>query len=154
MDQDGHTRLLGFKIAKTDSALQYIGQHTEENIQEAPKPQITEYKDAQKIIETLQSFLPDNISRTLVSSGQKLGELRTVSLFFMCVLGLDLLQTSTRALLQDGFAKMQEVVKRYDGNICNVLHDEKGLQLIVCFGLPGFSHEDDATRAGLQFTTH
>ena len=52
-------------------------------------------------------------------------------------------------LLQDSFAKVQEAVMDYEGSVNKFLIDDKGSTVIVVFGLPPISHENDATRGVL-----
>jgi len=42
---------------------------------------------------------------------------------------------------------VQRAVKRLDGSVFAMLHDDKGTSIVSVFGLPGQAHEDDAARS-------
>ncbi|CAM9413819.1 unnamed protein product [Chrysoparadoxa australica] len=55
--------------------------------------------------------------------------------------------------VQQQFLRLQGLVKAWDGMIRQFVVDDKGCVLIICLGVPSFSHENDAERAinlGLQ----
>src|SRR4029453_19650783 len=49
--------------------------------------------------------------------------------------------------LQLAMATVQPILQRYQGNLKQVVVDDKGLTLIAVFGLPPLAHEDDPARA-------
>src|SRR4029453_14221582 len=49
--------------------------------------------------------------------------------------------------LQLVMATVQPILQRYEGNLKQVVVDDKGLTLIAVFGLPPLAHEDDPARA-------
>ncbi len=84
-----------------------------------------------------------------VDAGQQdwLAEMRRTSVVFVNVRGMtDDAADALHAV--DRLAKAaQRVAARYDGWPKEVTMDEKGTTLTLVFGVPPFTHEDDASRA-------
>jgi len=55
--------------------------------------------------------------------------------------------------LHETLGIVEHVVKRLDGSVYAMLHDDKGTAIISVFGLPGQAHEDDAARGAEAATS-
>jgi class 3 adenylate cyclase/tetratricopeptide (TPR) repeat protein len=73
-----------------------------------------------------------------------LAEFRTVTAVFI---HLDPRAARDIQSLQSSIHLIQELVSRFDGDVNQVVADEKGLTVVVAFGLVQQTHEDDAARA-------
>jgi class 3 adenylate cyclase len=98
----------------------------------------------------LPSVVCDRIGR---GHGDWLGEFRTVSIVFVGFGYLDFTAPSTVETMHKAVLSMQSVLARYEGEVYQLLTDDKGTTLVACFGLPSTSHEDDASRAVLAAVT-
>jgi len=93
----------------------------------------------------LQSYIPPVVSeRVAAGQGDFIAEFRNVSVLFAGPRNLDRESIDT---LQTRVVIFQEEVRRFGGQIYQVVSDEKGLQLIGAFGLPMHAEEHDAARA-------
>lgn len=109
--------------------------------------------------QALRCYIPGAIKARLDHQDQWLAELRRLTVLFIGVGGFDYEADDITARLQTFLHDVQEVTYRYEGSLSKVVVDDKGTVLIVLFGAPPFSHEDDATRAiacalGLQTVAH
>jgi class 3 adenylate cyclase/tetratricopeptide (TPR) repeat protein len=97
-------------------------------------------------IAALETYIPGAIKDRL-SAGQIgwLAELRNVTVLFINFPDLD--YESSLETAQAVMYRLQESLYRYEGSINKIIVDEKGATLVAAFGLPPFSHEDDAVRA-------
>jgi class 3 adenylate cyclase len=57
------------------------------------------------------------------------------------------LPEDTLATLQDAAERVQKVLARFEGQIYEIVAENEGITFIAVFGLPPWSHEDDAARA-------
>lgn len=95
----------------------------------------------------LERLLPDPIRARLdAGQGQWLAELRRVTVLFVQALGLSHERAGWPARVQALQARADVIVRRYEGWLKEVVTDDHGVGLVVVFGLPPFSHEDDAAR--------
>lgn len=96
----------------------------------------------------LASFLP-RVVRESADAGlvTLTGELRTITSMFIGLTGLDVGINGDLDAIQKSLAQTQEVVGRYDGCIQSISMHDKGPMILVIFGLPHRSHEDDASRS-------
>ncbi len=87
--------------------------------------------------------------RDRIGAGQAgwLAEFRRVSVVFINVPEVDDEPARRLARTQTVTATIQEVLGRFGGTLDNLGDDHAGLTLVGAFGLPGWSHEDDAGRA-------
>ena len=77
-----------------------------------------------------------------------LGEFRVVTVAYMMLRHPEYaLATDTLATLQDATWRLQSCLVRFEGQIYEILAEERGIIFIAVFGLPPWSHEDDAARA-------
>eukprot|EP00756_Hemistasia_phaeocysticola_P018459 Hpha_TRINITY_DN15596_c3_g4::TRINITY_DN15596_c3_g4_i2::g.105302::m.105302 len=78
------------------------------------------------------------------------GELRTVSVVFMQVSGLDCVSTPRQVMqkrLGHTVRTVQRCLQKVDGVLNKVMMDDKGLVCLCLFGIPHHTHEDDAARS-------
>jgi hypothetical protein len=102
----------------------------------------------------LRSYIPKSVLESAGSGDNGTEDLiiqaeyRKVSVVFV---GLPFLEANSFALdvAQDVLVIVQELLKRYDGTLRQILTDDKGTVIIAAFGAPPFSHVDDAKRAVL-----
>lgn len=76
-----------------------------------------------------------------------LATLRPMSVMFASIKGLDYSQPNTVDTLQNFLRRMQEVIYHYWGTLTRLTVDDKGTVLLILFGAPPHSHEDDSERA-------
>lgn len=98
----------------------------------------------------LQCYIPRGILERLdAGQTQWLAELRSVTVLFVHLPGLDYPLLGALEQVQQAMQGMQRAVYQYEGTIRQFIVDDKGSVLIAAFGLPPFAHEDDAVR-GVQ----
>ena len=97
---------------------------------------------------TLETYIPGAIKARL-AAGQIgwLAELRNISVLFITF--PDLNSSSSLKIAQEVMIHLQSILYHYEGSVNDSFVDEKGAILLTAFGLPPFSHEDDALRATL-----
>jgi class 3 adenylate cyclase len=100
--------------------------------------------------------VPDKILRKAVprilrSGGRlpfSLGEFRVVTTTYMMLRHPEYaLPEDSLATLQDATWRLQSCLVRFEGQIYEIVPEEQGIVFIAVFGLPPWSHEDDAARA-------
>jgi class 3 adenylate cyclase/tetratricopeptide (TPR) repeat protein len=97
--------------------------------------------------ELVERALPEVVvQRTHAGQRDFLAEFRTVSVAFV---GLPQAGTPALGELHATVTALQKLVSRFDGGVYQFLEDDKGLTLVVSFGIPPRVHEDDAARAAL-----
>jgi class 3 adenylate cyclase len=95
----------------------------------------------------VRAYVPDvTLARLDAGQAEWLAELRRTCVIFANVRGpVDLARDAAQLQLLASAA--QRAMRRYDGWLKEVTVDEKGTTLVAVFGIPPFSHEDDAKRA-------
>jgi hypothetical protein len=86
------------------------------------------------------------LSRIDAGHGDWLAELRRPTVLFISVPGLDYAGPRVLNLLQNITAVAQRILSRYEATLLEIGADDKGTELVAAFGLPPFTHEDDALR--------
>ena len=96
----------------------------------------------------LRGYVPAAVTARL-AAGQSawISELRTVSVLFVRLPGLDDISSDTLEQAQQLVDAMQETLYEYEGSVNKLGVDDKGATLMAAFGLPPVAHEDDAVRA-------
>jgi class 3 adenylate cyclase len=95
----------------------------------------------------LERFVPTAARFLMHEAGEKwLAELRSLTMLFVNFLDPERIQFRLDSL-QPLTTSLQKVIYRYEGSFKEWIFDDKGLSLVVAFGLPPASHEDDPYRA-------
>jgi class 3 adenylate cyclase/tetratricopeptide (TPR) repeat protein len=96
----------------------------------------------------LRAYLPAAVlSRHDAGQTGWLADLRQLSVVFVRLGGIDYVRSDALERIDQTLRALQVPLYRYEGQIRQFLVDDKGTILIVAFGLPPVSHEDDAVRA-------
>jgi class 3 adenylate cyclase/tetratricopeptide (TPR) repeat protein len=92
----------------------------------------------------LRTFVPRVVlARVDAGQGEFLADLRRVSVVFVNFPGLN---TESVEQLQTAMRVLQTAISRYEGTVVQFVADDKGTVGIGCFGVPPYTHEDDAVR--------
>ena len=97
--------------------------------------------------ETLLCFVPGAIKARLNEQAEWLAELRRMTILFVGIGGFDYEAEDTGERLQNFLQATQELIYHFEGSLGKVAVDDKGTVLLILFGAPPFSHEDDTRRA-------
>lgn len=102
-------------------------------------PDLTQAVESQ-----LQRFVAPAVLRR-IDAGQTdwLAEFRQITSVFVNLPTIDLESATSRDALQDVVVDTQRALRRYEGNLRQVIDDDKGVTVVSSFGLPPFSHEED-----------
>jgi tetratricopeptide (TPR) repeat protein len=84
-------------------------------------------------------------ARIMAGHSDFLAEFRIVTVVFTDLSALGAACELDR--LQDVVVRVQTTAADFEGTIYQLVQDDKGTGVIVAFGLPGYSHEDDPVRA-------
>ena len=108
----------------------------------------TEVKNPAAAEKVLTCYVPGAVRNWLDKGLHSwLATLRPMSVLFIGIKGLDYEQPDTPLKLHDFLRQIQEVIYHYWGSLTRLTIDDKGTVLLVLFGAPPFSHEDDPERA-------
>jgi hypothetical protein len=96
----------------------------------------------------LEGYVPAAVTARL-AAGQSawVSELRTVSVLFVRLPGLDDISSDTLEQAQQLVGAVQGALYEHEGSVNKLGVDDKGATLVAAFGLPPVAHEDDAVRA-------
>lgn len=98
----------------------------------------------------LRGYIPGAIlSRLDAGQTEWLSELRRVTVVFLNVTGLNYAAPNAVEQAQAVMQGLQKALYRYEGSVNQFIVDDKGTTLVAAFGLPPYTHEDDAVR-GIQ----
>lgn len=95
----------------------------------------------------LMPYVPRPAATTEGPGREWLAELRRVSAIFVNLKDLHLGAPGSLGRLAAATGTVQAVVDRYEGTLLKLTFDDKGLVMVVAFGLPPLAHEDDPERA-------
>ena len=96
----------------------------------------------------LAAFVPRTVAdRAAAGQLDWLGEFRRVTVLFLSVGHFDDGAADALDCLQRAMTTVQRETHRFDGNINQVLADDKGLSFVIGWNLPMMAHEDAAARA-------
>jgi class 3 adenylate cyclase/tetratricopeptide (TPR) repeat protein len=102
----------------------------------------------QKMAErSLECYVPGAIKARLNGQADWLAELRRMTIVFVGIGGIDYEAPNAGEWIQNFLYITQELVYRFEGSLNKVAVDDKGTVLLVLFGAPPISHEDNPTRA-------
>jgi len=98
----------------------------------------------------LRTYIPGAILARL-DAGQTewLAELRRLTLIFVSVTGLNYDAPEALAHIQAVMHALQNILYQYEGSLNQFIVDDKGTIMVMAFGLPPLTHEDDPAR-GVQ----
>ena len=91
--------------------------------------------------------LPVVRERLAAARAEFLAEFREASVVFVRLPGVDPGHAGDLARLHAAAVAAGEESQRLDGTLYQMLLDDKGCSLVLAFGLPGHSHDDDPARA-------
>jgi peroxiredoxin/class 3 adenylate cyclase len=94
----------------------------------------------------LTRYIPGAIRSRLDDRTEWLGELRTVTVLFVNLIGLDDKSDCYLDQLQTAMYAIQTVLYTFEGSVNKLLVDDKGTLLMAALGLPPLAHSDDAER--------
>ena len=101
--------------------------------------------EAEKV---LRCYIPGSVRTWLDGELHDwLATLRPMSVMFVSIKGFDYQQTETIDKLHSLLRDMQRIIYHYWGSLTRVTVDDKGTVLLILFGAPPYSHEDDPERA-------
>lgn len=93
------------------------------------------------------AYIPGPIRQRLTAGqGQWLAELRQVSVLFVRLPGVDAEAPDWSVQLQHIVDAVSRLVHRWEAALKEIVADDLGCCAVIVFGLPPFSHEDDASR--------
>lgn len=96
----------------------------------------------------LRRYIPPAVLARLDAGHRSwLGELRRVTTVFIAIEGLDYRRDDIAHKLDAVLRAIQHVVHRYQGAVNQFMVDDKGTILLAAWGLPGSTHEIDASLA-------
>ncbi len=134
-DLEGPTHERGFRTAHA--------------LRNAPSPRPSEFGAIDpSAVERLRSCVSEAILARL-DAGQSdwLAELRLVTVAFVGLGGLALDEADSLDRLHAAIGASQALIDRFEGSLLRLGVDDKGTRLLIAFGAPPRSHEDDAARA-------
>ena len=132
-------RLEGFNLLTSvaDRRLLNIGE----------SPPIAIYDEMQERLERYVSV--GVVERLKVGQTDWLGDLRRVSVIFLNLPGIDYDTDGVLDFISTIINSIQNILQVYEGTLNKFLVDDKGSTLVIGFGLPPFSHEDDSVRCAI-----
>ncbi len=89
------------------------------------------------------------VERLKVGQTDWLGDLRRVSVMFLNLPGMDYGAEGALDFISTIINAIQNILQVYEGTLNKFLVDDKGSTLVIGFGLPPFSHEDDSVRCAI-----
>jgi class 3 adenylate cyclase/tetratricopeptide (TPR) repeat protein len=92
----------------------------------------------------VRSLLPSLVERLSAGMAGWLAEFRALTVLFVNLAGFDIQAVDER--WQRAVLDLRATAAELDGDLYQMLVDEKGFTVVLAFGLPGRSHEDDAAR--------
>ena len=132
-------RLEGFNLLNSvaDRRLLNIGE----------SPPIAIYDEMQELLERYVSV--GVLERLKVGQTDWLGDLRRVCVMFLNLPGIDYGAEGALDFISTIISAVQNILQVYEGTLNKFLVDDKGSTLVIGFGLPPFSHEDDSVRCAI-----
>jgi predicted ATPase/class 3 adenylate cyclase len=101
----------------------------------------------QKAAQALERYIPGAIKARLAEQSDWLAEIRRMTIVFVGIGGFDYEAASAGEQLQNFLRMTQPLIDRFGGSLNKVAVDDKGTVLLILFGVPPSSHEDNPTRA-------
>jgi class 3 adenylate cyclase len=99
------------------------------------------------ILPTLRALIPRAIRNPLDAGlSEWIGELRELTILFIGLPELALLEPGSLERAQSAFIALQQSLYRYEGSVNKLNADDKGVSVLAVLGLPPLAHDDDAER--------
>ncbi len=96
----------------------------------------------------LRPFVPRTVlGRLEAGHAEWIAEVRPVTVLFANLQQSQLIRGGEREVVQRAMLAVQEALATFEGQLVQVVTDDKGIVFVCAFGLPPLSHEDDAERA-------
>lgn len=97
---------------------------------------------------SLRAFVPHTV-QARIDAGQRdwLAEFRTATVVFAGISGIPAGGTQNLERLQRAVRAIQSAVYRYGGSVNELLEDDKGIAVVLAWGVALHAHEDDPVRA-------
>lgn len=112
------------------------------------RPQATEPHNRAMLEAVLQSYVPGVVRDWRRPDLRDwLGSLRPMTVLFLGIGGIDYAQPEAASQLHRIVMSLQGLLHRYEGTISRIAVDDNHTILLVLFGAPPLSHEDDPLRA-------
>ena len=116
-----------------------------------PRPLQIDWQAVQNstVIEAvLRCYIPSPVRSWLDQELHEwLATLRPMSVLFVGINGIDYNQPDAIEKLHTFVHELQKVIGHYQGTLTRLTVDDKGTVLLILFGAPPYSHEDDPERA-------
>jgi class 3 adenylate cyclase len=134
-----YKRLAGFDASK----------HTYATIRAAADPRTPSHEFQISDLVFTRRYIPSAVYQQMANGTlEYVNEIRTVTVFFICVSGgLDVSTPSGAVTAQDLMSSVQEACFQQEGQVNKFLVDDKGLLFLCVFGTPPLVHTDDPFRA-------
>ncbi|MEB3230657.1 MAG: adenylate/guanylate cyclase domain-containing protein, partial [Leptolyngbyaceae bacterium] len=98
----------------------------------------------------LQPYIPKVLQNSVHGKQQQwVSELRRITVLFINLPKFDYESDAAFGLLQQLMIELQQILNEFEGTFNKFLVDDKGSTIVIGFGIPPASHEDDAIR-GVQ----
>ncbi|MDH3675570.1 MAG: AAA family ATPase, partial [Anaerolineae bacterium] len=123
---------------------------TRQRLSPRPLPELDwdSVQDPAAVISVLRHYIPGPVRTWLDGKLHDwLATLRPMSVMFAGIKGLDYSQPGTVDELHEILGEVQKIIYNYWGAFTRLTVDDKGTVLLVLFGAPPYSHEDDPERA-------
>jgi len=132
-----------------------VKKHTYPTIKQAAQQSTTINRNVSLCDEELERrlaasvrFIPQSLLKQFRTGSLKgINEMRSVSIGFVQVRGVDVSTTAGATTARELMMAMQAVIYAEEGSLNKFLVDDKGLVFLMVFGLPPFVHIDDPVRA-------
>ena len=102
---------------------------------------------ASALLPTLRALIPRAIRNHLDAGlSDWIGELRELTILFIGLPELALLERGSLERAQAAFTSLQQALYRYEGSVNKLNADDKGVSVLAVLGLPPLAHDDDPER--------
>jgi class 3 adenylate cyclase len=135
-----YKRLAGFVTSK----------HTYATIRAAAEAHEGQFQDGLQLhhLNMTRRYIPSAVFQQMANGTlDYVNEIRNVTVFFICVAGLDVSSNAGATTAQDLMSSVQQACFQQEGQVNKFLVDDKGLLFLCVFGTPPLVHTDDPLRA-------
>lgn len=101
-------------------------------------------------LHVIRRYIPSNVFKQIENDTLTyVNEMRTISTIFISGSGVDVSSEQGARVAQELVTDVQRVCYAHEGSLNKYLIDDKGMLLLLVYGLPPMVHTDDPTRAVL-----